>query len=275
MPKATTPVTSSRRHNPLEDDITATGLLKNKAGKRKSRHEEGEEKFVDSKASRKILKIAQDLADEDQAENQVPKPNAAFDFSSRIDQSSSDDEDPTGEDWKGFSDEEYENEEEQELDPKDRAAWDKFFPEKEDPLLRTGWGGKEDEAEAQQPGTNLADLILEKIAAFEAAQARGGAEPDPVDEEFEIPEKVVEVYTKYALSIVGQYSIHNSALPLEQKFWQRMDGSSYAQLESLSKSSVTNFYLELVSFYHDISPGSCPSPSKSFLQYHDGKTSSK
>ncbi len=47
-------------------------------------------------------------------------------------------------------------------------------------------------------GTNLADLILEQIAAHEAAQSAkpmihgGGAPEDAV----EIPAKVVEVYTK-------------------------------------------------------------------------------
>jgi len=50
-------------------------------------------------------------------------------------------------------------------------------------------------------------LSLEKIAAHEAAKQGRGAhnEPGPIDEDFEIPEKVVEVYTKYVLgSICGE-----------------------------------------------------------------------
>jgi essential nuclear protein 1 len=43
-------------------------------------------------------------------------------------------------------------------------------------------------------------LILEKIAAHEAAQAANGGGvqnvPGPIDEDFEIPPKVVEVYSK-------------------------------------------------------------------------------
>jgi essential nuclear protein 1 len=98
------------------------------------------------------------------------------------------------------------------LAPDDLATYSKFFPTQEDPLLRQGWGREADEAEEGQ-GTNLADLILEKIAAHEAAQARngGGAQgaPGPVDEDFEIPAKVVEVYTKYGISLDQQLSRTN------------------------------------------------------------------
>jgi hypothetical protein len=52
-------------------------------------------------------------------------------------------------------------------------------------------------------GTNLADLILEKIAAHEAGQSGqpiiyGGGEPE---EAVELPAKVVEVYSKYDVFI--------------------------------------------------------------------------
>lgn len=56
---------------------------------------------------------------------------------------------------------------------------------------------KQENTEGQ--GSNLADLILEKIAAHEAAQGGervyqgGGAPEDAV----ELPAKVVEVYSKY------------------------------------------------------------------------------
>jgi essential nuclear protein 1 len=89
--------------------------------------------------------------------------------------------------------------EEIELDPEDLETYSKFFPAQEDPLLRQGWGGEADDDEGGE-STNLADLILEKIAAHEASQGgRGdaqfmnGAVPD---EDFEMPPKVVEVYTK-------------------------------------------------------------------------------
>jgi essential nuclear protein 1 len=198
MPKATTPVSAARqarRHNPLEEDLTAIGPLKNKPGKRKSRHQDEGEQFVDSKASRKILRIGQELADEDAEENQLQKPNTAFDFESRFD---SDPEEETFEDGEAWGDEE--EVEEIELAPDDLEAFNKFFPTEEDPLLRTGWGGEADETD-EGPGTNLADLILEKIAAHEAAQAANGGNsnnaPVSVDEDFEIPAKVVEVYSKY------------------------------------------------------------------------------
>ena len=69
MPKATTPVSAARqarRHNPLEADVTASGPLKSKPEKRKSRHQDEGDQFVDSKASRKILRMGQQLADEDE-----------------------------------------------------------------------------------------------------------------------------------------------------------------------------------------------------------------
>lgn len=190
---------TGRRHNALENDLLATGPLKNKAPKRKSRHEEdGGEKFVDAKASRKILRIGQELAAEDEQEqgSGVAK-NTAFDFESRLEEDDLSDDagQDVAEDW-GDEDEIVE---EIELDPEDLETYSKFFPTQEDPLLRQGWGGEADDDEGGE-STNLADLILEKIAAHEASQGgRGdaqfmnGAVPD---EDFELPPKVVEVYTK-------------------------------------------------------------------------------
>jgi essential nuclear protein 1 len=201
MPKATTPIAArqERRHNPLETDILATGPLKAKSGKRKSKHEDQEEKFVDFKASRKILRIGQELADEDEEDNQIQKPNAAFDFSSRFEDEEEDEPFADGEAW---GDEE-DVLEVDELTPDDQAMFKKFFPSQEDELLRTGWGGGASALE-EGPGTDLAALILEKIAEHEAAQARknGGDQggPGPIDDDYEIPPKVVEVYTKYVYS---------------------------------------------------------------------------
>lgn len=200
MPKATTPASVSRRHNPLEDDLTASGgLLKNKPAKRKSRHQEEGDQFVDSKASRKILKLGQELADEEDATDKAQKLKPVFTFESRSDG----EEEETYEDeeaWSGI-DEEVEEVDVDELAPEDLATFNKFFPTQEDPLLRQGWGGEDDggaAGEDEGQGTNLAELILEKIAAHEAAQGNGARDiPGPIDEEMEIPPKVVEVYTKY------------------------------------------------------------------------------
>lgn len=110
MPKATTPRSTARRHNPLADDILSSGHLRTtstQSGKRKSRGDDDDDtavaadKFIDAKASRKILQIGQDLAEEEAAERraalgQGTEPvNKAFDFSSRFEEDGqvSDDED--------------------------------------------------------------------------------------------------------------------------------------------------------------------------------------
>jgi essential nuclear protein 1 len=202
MPKATASLAEARqarRHNPLEDDLLATGPLRTKPAKRKSgRDEEDEDKFVDSKASRKILRIGQELAEEEAESQAVAKPNNAFDFESRFE----DDEDQgaTFDDDEAWGDED-DIVEEVELDPEDLETFSKFFPTQEDPLLRQGWGGTAND-EDEGPGTNLADLILEKIAAHEAAQAGQGGVGQGMsgmapEEDYELPPKVVEVYTKY------------------------------------------------------------------------------
>ncbi|TVY81092.1 Uncharacterized protein LSUE1_G005436 [Lachnellula suecica] len=208
MPKATTPASVSQRHNPLEVDLTASGgILKNKPAKRKSRHQEEGDQFVDSKSSKRILRLGQELADEEEATDKAQKPKSIFTFESRSESRSEGEEEAEtyeedGDAWAGI-DEEVEEVDIDELAPEDLATFNKFFPTQEDPLLRTGWGGEDDtaaEADEQAPGTNLADLILEKIAAHEAAQGGGGRDvPGPVDEDFELPPKVVEVYTKVGL----------------------------------------------------------------------------
>jgi essential nuclear protein 1 len=202
MPKATSSVAEARqlrRHNPLEDDLLATGPLRSKPSKRKSgKQDDSEDNFVDSRASRNILRIGQELADEEEEAQRIPKPNIAFDFNSRLED---EDQDVGFEDEEEWGDED-EIVEEVELAPEDLETFSKFFPVQEDPLLRQGWGGAEEEPDYEQ-GTNLADLILAKIAAHEAAQEgqnitaqpRGGGN---IDENYELPPKVVEVYTKYA-----------------------------------------------------------------------------
>jgi essential nuclear protein 1 len=201
MPKATTSVAEARqlrRHNPLEDDLLATGPLRSKPSKRKSgKQDDSEENFVDSRASRKILRIGQELADEEEETLRIPKPNTAFDFNSRFED---EDQEAGYEDEEAWGDED-EIVEEVELAPEDLETFRKFFPVQEDPLLRQGWGAAAEESDHEQ-GTNLADLILAKIAAHEAAQEGQNSAGQPrgggaIDEDYELPPKVVEVYTKY------------------------------------------------------------------------------
>ncbi|KZF21258.1 Bystin-domain-containing protein [Xylona heveae TC161] len=207
MPKATSSAASrqARRHNPLTDDILATGPLKTKAPKNKNRgndEDAGEaEKFIDSKQSRKILSLGQDLADEERAEHQANEPNKAFAFDTRFGGDESDEEAQIEENDDAWGDEE-EEVEQVEIDPEDLEMFNKFMPSgAQDPIF-----GNEDEQQAQGPGTNLTELILEKIAAHEAAQAghpviHGGGAPEDA---IQIPAKVVEVYTKIGL-ILSRY----------------------------------------------------------------------
>lgn len=69
--------TSERRHMALADDILSTGHLRTKSSKkRQSRREDDEnEKYIDSRASGKILQIGQALANEE-AEEAGPPPDA-------------------------------------------------------------------------------------------------------------------------------------------------------------------------------------------------------
>ena len=81
------------------------------------------------------------------------------------------------------------------MDPQDAALFNKFMPTSgADPLVQSI---SNDSAEDGRV-TNLADLILEKIAAHEAAQAGkpiafGGGMPEDA---IELPARVVEVYSK-------------------------------------------------------------------------------
>ena len=85
--------------------------------------------------------------------------------------------------------------EEVEIDPADLDMFNRFMPTGEEPSLELRLHSPQDK---DQQGTNLADLILEKIAAHEAAQSGerhviGGGLPEDA---IEMPAKVVEVYTK-------------------------------------------------------------------------------
>ena len=83
----------------------------------------------------------------------------------------------------------------QEVDPKDLDLFNRFIPAGEDPTLDLKTNAT---TQTEGQGTNLADLILEQIAAHEANRAGdpiiqgGGA----IEDAIELPAKVVEVYTK-------------------------------------------------------------------------------
>ncbi|OQO14432.1 hypothetical protein B0A48_01309 [Cryoendolithus antarcticus] len=205
---------SDRRHNPLSEEYSPTQPLKQKnSKKRKQPHdtEEAQTGYVDAKASRRILDLGQDLTAEDDAEREAGKPaqaNPAFTFESRFPVGA---EDEAEEAEVGEYDEEEawgsEDEvvEEVEIDPEDAAAWEKFNPSFDPSKLLDPTRDAEQD-ESQGPGTNLADLILEKIAAHEAQQqGSGGAVRPPVlgggdiDDAVELPAKVVEVYTQVGL----------------------------------------------------------------------------
>ncbi|CCC06872.1 hypothetical protein SMACR_00898 [Sordaria macrospora] len=215
MPK-TTAATSKRRHNPLEADLVSTGVLKNNSGKKtkKTRAEDDgdEQKYVDAKASRNILAMSRSLIEEE--ENLRTTQNAAsgsapsgFEFDpSRFDRN--DEEDDKFENDEAWGEEEEEEVEEIEVDATDLETFNQFITPtmNEDPLLTHGWDGKPEGAEEQGQSVNLADLIMAKIAEKEAGVPQGGYrdEPGPIDEDYEIPPKVVEVFEKIGM-ILSRY----------------------------------------------------------------------
>ena len=94
---------------PLADEIAAIGPLKNRTKKRKSVSEHEGDSFVDSRSSRKILKIAQDLAEDEgkAASEDFLTSNPVFEIESRI--LNAENEDPwDDQESKVWEDEEYE-----------------------------------------------------------------------------------------------------------------------------------------------------------------------
>ena len=87
--------------------------------------------------------------------------------------------------------------EEVEIDANDLAAFNKFLRTDDDPIQ---WPGTNTGAQPSGGGTDLAALILEKIAQHESGnpqqEIHGGGDPEDA---MEIPEKVVEVYSKVGL----------------------------------------------------------------------------
>jgi hypothetical protein len=207
MPKAPKSPGGQQRHNPLAEEYAPSDPWKQKAAKRQKRtkdDKDDEQKFVDSKSSRKILDIGRELEEEDERENQARSQkganNPAFDFETRMgeDDVVEQEEVPTLDDDDEAWGEDDDDVEEVEIDANDLAAWNKFIPTDENPIV---WPGQEAQPSGQ--GTDLAALILEKIAAHEATdgavkqpQIMGGGAPEDA---VELPAKVVEG-TAYSLS---------------------------------------------------------------------------
>lgn len=91
MPKVPRPAQSIARQNPLAEEYSGAQSFKTKAPKKRSRKDdEDEDAVVGTKASRKILKIGRELADEDEEERRLSEaegvtvPNPAFAFESRL-----------------------------------------------------------------------------------------------------------------------------------------------------------------------------------------------
>lgn len=201
---------NTRKHNPLDQDYISTGILRNKPSRLKAKNNDvkDDENFVDSKASKKILRIGQELADEDEEISKITESATTFDYNPR-DIGNADEDKPEFEEDGAWGDEEEETEE-VELSPEDAEVFRKFNPEEQDTsldeaLARQGWGSAGDSTGEQ--GTNLGDIILEAIARQQAAGISGndgvqGYNSAMPEDDFEIPEKVVEVYTKCVMSVI-------------------------------------------------------------------------
>ena len=99
---------TSQHPNTLEDDLVARGPLRTKSKKRKIRREDDTQGYVDSRSSRKILKIGQELAEEEERNQRVPPSNSAFTFDSRFGNESGEDDDAGHDDGEAWGDDDEE-----------------------------------------------------------------------------------------------------------------------------------------------------------------------
>lgn len=205
MPKATASTNSGqpRRHNPLGQDILAAKIVSAKAPKVKTRRTLDEDaseggQYVDSRASRKILQLAQELSEQDRPSPSLSAESTInpFGLNSRPGFSSSDishDDDEPAEDIFGDDDE---SDVDVALDPESLKTYHDFFPHDDDPIQWTGETERAGFAGTQQ--TNLADIILAKISEHEAGHDMDRMQ-EPEADELELSPRVVEVYTKVGI----------------------------------------------------------------------------
>jgi essential nuclear protein 1 len=230
MPKAqSSRGPAKQRHNPLSEEY-APSQLKQKAGHKRKVVQPENDNVIDSKASRKILKIGQDLVEEVEQEDEAARPSKAFDFTSRLEDGALPTEDEEEEpvvydnDDEEWGDEEEEDVDEIETDPNDQDAFERFFPSAADPSLDPNNLSFDPVNSAIAPsdsrggGTNLADLILKKIAAHEAGtdgptQALQEDDDFSMEEPQELPPKVIEVY-----NTIGELLARHRSGPLPKPF---------------------------------------------------------
>jgi essential nuclear protein 1 len=189
MPKdsPTSAARLQRRHNPLHEELLESGpgdrLRKVARTKRKEKQDRSEH-YVDSDLSQRILQIAKEQQDEIQMEDEDSASvygniNVGFGGGAgdlRFE------EEPQSDDEGEYEDLEFVDEEEEvEVDQGDEELFHRFLP-----------------SDQPEQRISLADKILEKIAEHEAKLVghSAGAEETP-----SLPPKVVEVYTKYELSV--------------------------------------------------------------------------
>lgn len=189
---------------PLEQEILATGPLRERSKKRKSREfeEDGTQGYVDAKSSKRILAIGRQLAKEDdeRSGDQVPSQSFALDSRALL-QPQSDSDSDNGiypQEETNWLDDEGNNASDSDLTQAELAAFNRFIPPASHPLLDDS--GDEDPP-VEGSGTDLTTLILAKIAAHEAQQQQsGGIRPEGVPSDaVELPAKAVEVYEKVGL----------------------------------------------------------------------------
>ncbi|KAJ3367158.1 snoRNA-binding rRNA-processing protein [Allomyces javanicus] len=182
-----------QRHDPLHKQILRDTVVESKVkaaakGKRKNDDDmDDDETFLDAKTSKKILDIAQEQQrelEEDEMQAQRPSADRAplktsvFGTAAMASDSDSDDQDAmsqmgdTEANWDGGNDDILD------VDASELAVLEKFFP--------------------QQPKTRqtLADIIAEKIAAFEADAEQRSARPAAIDSPDFMNPKVMSVYSK-------------------------------------------------------------------------------
>ena len=232
-------VTSSRHQLSLGDEISeAGGRLRTKSitGKRKSRTEDDsrDDGYIDAQSSRKILAISQELAKEEALEREksakAAVPNTAFELESRFVDAVPDHEDQRDDDEDEWLPEE--DVSENDVDPEDLAIYNRFLADGDEDVdfapslarLSTA-GDREKDAPSSAPGpeddgetTNLADIILQRIAEKEALDSSFSrrSQPLPPDHELEpgdIPPAAVEAYEK-----VGQFLSRYKSGPLPKPF---------------------------------------------------------
>ena len=197
MPAAAAGPARYRHDRPLEKDILASGPLRTTPKKRKARKDEfDDEGYVDSRSSRKILKIGQELEEEEKLPSPKDEPTSAFAFESRFPEDDREEEQGRFDDEEVWGDEE-EVVEDVEIDANDLDMFNKFMPSGEEPSLEL----KPDPPATEGQGTNLADLILKQIALHEAQESgqptafNDGLQNDA----FEVPSKVIDVYKKVGM----------------------------------------------------------------------------